>query len=271
MSASIMGILNVTPDSFSDGGDYYNIDQAVLRAKKMLEQGADWLDIGGESTRPGAKVVALKEEIRRTIPIIQALKREKISAKLSIDTTKPKVMQQAIEMGVNMINDISACQHPESVRILSDNAHVQLCLMHMQGTPRTMQDDPYYQDVVKEISHFFQQRIEYLRYHGIESHRIYIDPGFGFGKTLEHNLALFHNITHFKQLATELGCAGLLVGVSRKRFIGEISKVSNAKERIIGSVIAAILAANMGTDIIRVHDVEETQQALSSYTRLHTS
>ena len=260
-----MGILNVTPDSFSDGGDYLNLAQALKQALKMQEEGADLIDIGGESSRPGAQSISLEEELNRTIPVIKTLQENHPKIKLSIDTVKPEVMRQAIKHGVSLINDISGFSNPQSIEAVKSHQNINICLMHMQGTPQTMQQNPTYDNVVTDIENFFKNRIQQLKQQGIKPQRIYLDPGFGFGKTLEHNLILFKNIHRFKTLADKLGCLGLLIGVSRKGFIGHISGVSDVKEaknRQIGNVIAAALSVQNGADIVRVHDVKETKQAL---------
>lgn len=259
---AVMGILNVTPDSFSDGGEYTEVEEALKRALVMEKEGVDWLDIGGESSRPGASSVSLEEELQRTIPVIRLLKKNDIKAKLSIDTVKTEVMRQAIEHGIDMVNDISALADAKSVELLASHPHIQVCIMHMQGTPKNMQNDPHYDDVLEEVMSFFRQRIESLSTQKINADRIYLDLGFGFGKTLAHNITLFKNLSLFKNFAKNKGCAGLLAGVSRKRFIGELSGVKGARKRLIGSVSAALLSAQNGVDIIRVHDVGETVQAL---------
>ncbi len=261
-TASIMGILNVTPDSFSDGGNYQHLSQAIAQAEKMVDAGATLIDIGGESSRPGAISIPLEEEIKRTIPVIKALKKNNLNALLSLDTVKPELMQQAIDEGIDFINDISALQNTQSVEIIKHNTAIKICIMHMQGTPQTMQENPQYQDVVTEIMDFFKQRIKALTTQGIEASRIYLDPGFGFGKTLEHNITLFKNLPKFKELTNSLGCAGLLIGVSRKGFIGQITQVKDSKNRQVGSAAAAALAVQYGADIVRVHDVAQTMEIL---------
>ena len=251
----IMGILNLTPDSFSDGGLFKNKDSALKYVTKMINDGAQIIDVGGESTRPGATEVSADEECQRVIPVIQAI-REISDIPVSIDTSKPEVMQQAISSGASMINDVNALRADGGVE-LAANLNVPICLMHMQGLPRTMQHTPMYKDVVQEVKDFLKQRIDVCVKAGIKQSNIIIDPGFGFGKTLEHNLTLFKHLEDFEQL----GCP-LLVGVSRKSMIGQVLDNAEVDERLHGSIALATLAAWMNANILRVHDVKATADAL---------
>lgn len=249
----VMGILNVTPDSFSDGGKFHHIDAALTHAQQMIEQGADIIDIGGESTRPGAQPVMLEEELQRVIPVIQAL--SGCGAVLSVDTYKPEVMRAAIEAGVHMVNDVFALQQPGALQAVQDS-QVAICLMHMQGTPQTMQVQPSYQNVLAEVQAFLTQRVEVVRQIGMGDDRIVLDPGFGFGKKTAHNLTLL------KHLA-ELHIANLpiLAGLSRKSVLGQIVG-QDADQRVFASVAASVLAVSHGANIVRVHDVKATVEAL---------
>lgn len=249
----VMGILNVTPDSFSDGGKFHHIDAALTHAQQMIEQGADIIDIGGESTRPGAQPVMLEEELQRVIPVIQAL--SGCGAVLSVDTYKPEVMRAAIEAGVHLVNDVFALQQPGALQAVQDS-QVAICLMHMQGTPQTMQVQPSYQNVLAEVQAFLTQRVEVVRQIGVGDDRIVLDPGFGFGKKTAHNLTLL------KHLA-ELHIANLpiLAGLSRKSVLGQIVG-QDADQRVFASVAASVLAVSHGANIVRVHDVKATVEAL---------
>ncbi|WP_404340590.1 dihydropteroate synthase [Pseudoalteromonas mariniglutinosa] len=257
----IMGILNVTPDSFSDGGQYRQIDNAVKQAKKQLEDGAQIIDIGGESTRPGAPDVSLEEELQRVIPVVKALRAHSDSAVndciISIDTSKAQVMAEAIAAGADIINDVRALQEPDTLSVLAANPAVAVCLMHMQGQPRSMQNNPHYADLFTDISHFFQQRIAACETAGIQRQRIILDPGFGFGKTLSHNYQI---LTHFNKF-NEFGLP-LLAGLSRKSMLGKLLN-RETNERLAGSLAGALIAAQNGAKIIRVHDVKETADALA--------
>lgn len=250
----VMGILNVTPDSFSDGGQFNNIDRALDQADKMIEAGASIIDIGGESTRPGAPDVDLQEELERVIPVIRAL-REKHDVWISIDTSKAEVMKQAVDAGADLINDVRALQEPGALQVAAE-ADVPICLMHMQGQPRTMQADPSYQDVVAEIKAFLDERIAACASVGIARDKLILDPGFGFGKTIPHN---YHLLAHLEQLhSLELP---LLVGMSRKSMIFKLLEKSPSE--VLGASIAcATIAAMKGAQIIRVHDVQETIDAM---------
>lgn len=251
----IMGILNVTPDSFSDGGRFVQQDNAINHVTKMIEQGADIIDIGGESTRPGAATISIDEECERVIPVIKSI-REVSDIPVSIDTSKPEVMQEAIATGASMINDVNALRNKGAVE-LAAQLNVPVCIMHMQGQPRSMQHKPEYKDVVKEVKEFLEERIEVCSKAGIKKENLIIDPGFGFGKTLEHNLSLFKYMDEFLQLNVPL-----LVGVSRKSMIGTILDNAPVEQRLHGSVALATLAAWMNALIVRVHDVKATADAL---------
>ena len=251
----IMGVLNVTPDSFSDGGLYSTPDKALRRARALVAEGADIIDIGGESTRPGAPPVEAQEELDRVLPVVEQVARE-LPVPVSIDTSKPEVMQAALRAGAGMINDIRALQTPGVLTIAADS-QAAVCLMHMQGTPATMQVAPHYEDVVAEVKAFLTERIQACAAAGIRRDRILIDPGFGFGKTLEHNLLLLKRLGEFRELG-----AVLLVGLSRKATIGRLLGDVPPGERLYGSLAAAVIAAWQGAHILRVHDVRETAQAL---------
>jgi len=249
-----MGIVNVTPDSFSDGGRHFDAARAIAHGRQLVEEGADLLDIGGESSRPGAQSVSAEEELRRVLPVIEAL--AGVGVPLSVDTVKPEVMRRAAAAGASVINDIAALQAPGALEAAaaSDAA---VCLMHMQGEPRTMQADPSYGDVVAEVRDFLAARVAAAQAAGIAAERIVVDPGFGFGKRLAHNLALLRHLGQFADLG-----ACVLAGLSRKSMLGEITgrKVS---QRDTASVAAALLAARNGARILRVHDVAATKDALA--------
>lgn len=257
----VMGILNVTPDSFSDGGLF--VERALIekRVAEMIEEGVDIIDIGGESTRPGAEVVPLDVELERVIPVVEMIQ-QNFSIPVSIDTYKPAVMQQAIAAGAQIVNDVNALQAEGAIGVVA-NSEVSVCLMHKQGTPKDMQQAPFYEDVVQEVKTFLLQRAQACQHAGIEAERIILDPGFGFGKTLEHNVALFNDMLSL----TELGYP-LLVGVSRKRMIGEILENAAVENRLHGSVSAAVLAGLKGAQIVRVHDVKPTVDALKVASQL---
>lgn len=255
-NATIMGVLNVTPDSFSDGGRYLSFDNAIKQAKLMVSQGADVIDIGGESTRPDAIEVSEEDEISRVIPIVKAI-RSQLDVDISVDTSKPKVMEYAVAAGANIINDVCALQNNGTLEVMSDS-NTKICLMHMQGSPRTMQNNPTYNDVVDDIKSFFDKRLDVCAKAGISRDRIIIDPGFGFGKTLEHNLEILRRFNEFKTFGLPV-----LAGLSRKSMIGAILGNRDVGIRVIGSVTATIIAVQNGADIVRVHDVLETKDALT--------
>jgi dihydropteroate synthase len=256
----VMGILNATPDSFSDGGKFRTPSDAIAQAERMISNGADIIDIGGESTRPGAEPVALQEELDRVLPVIDALKDCGIA--LSIDTYKAETMRQALKAGVDCVNDIWALRQEGAVEaVIESNKNNSdkpcgIILMHMQRDPQTMQFDPEYQDVIAEVKLFLQERAEFLQERGITHDRIAIDPGFGFGKSLEHNLNMLTNFDQFSQLEYPV-----LAGISRKSMLGKLTG-RDTNERVAPSIAAAILAADRGARIIRVHDVQETVDAL---------
>ena len=250
-----MGVVNVTPDSFSDGGLYASANKAVQHAKRLIDEGVDILDIGGESTRPGSEPVSVAEELNRVIPVIQAL--SDMNVAVSVDTSKPEVMRQAIEAGATMINDVNALRAPGAIEMVKEAEHVLICLMHMQSEPRSMQKNPQYTDVVNEVMDFLRQRLTLLETEGISKKRLVIDPGFGFGKTLEHNLILLRSLDKFLSLGVPV-----LVGLSRKSMLGAMT--GNAVDhRIHESVAAALLAVIKGARIIRVHDVKATKDAFA--------
>ncbi|HYH42196.1 MAG TPA: dihydropteroate synthase [Burkholderiales bacterium] len=250
----LMGVVNVTPDSFSDGGLYATAESAVAHARTLIEEGADLLDIGGESTRPGASPVGLEEERRRTLPVIEAL--AGCGVPVSIDTRKPELMRDAIRSGASMVNDIGALESPEARDILAQSSAA-VCLMHKQGEPQTMQVDPHYGDVVAEVRDYLLERVSVAAAAGIARERIVIDPGFGFGKTYEHNLALLKALPELAAIGVPV-----LAGLSRKAMLGRITG-RGPQARVAASVAAALYAAVQGARILRVHDVTETRDALS--------
>jgi len=250
----VMGVLNVTPDSFSDGGHYLDPQKALDQAKKMVHEGASIIDIGGESTRPGAQSVTVAEEIQRTIPIIKAVK-ESLDVVISIDTSKPEVMIAAVEAGATMINDVIALQAPGALET-AHKLNVAVCLMHMRGEPRTMQTDPYYDNVVVEVKQFLQSRIKKCLEMGFDANKLIVDPGFGFGKTVRHNLLIIKHLEEFTALGVPL-----LIGVSRKSTIGTILDKPVA-ERLYGSLSLAGISLWLGAKIVRTHDVGATMDTL---------
>jgi dihydropteroate synthase len=251
----VVGIVNVTPDSFSDGGEYASADAAVAHGLQLAAEGADVLDVGGESTRPGADEVPVEEELRRVIPVVERLARE-TSLPISVDTSKPAVMRAAVEAGAGMVNDVYALRH-EGALDAAAGLGVPVVLMHMQGEPRSMQDAPDYDDVVAEVHRFLAERIFAAEMAGIDRKRIVADPGFGFGKTLAHNLALLAQLQRFAELGVPV-----LAGLSRKRTIGELTGRDAPRDRVHGSVAAALIAAQRGAVLLRVHDVAATVDAL---------
>jgi dihydropteroate synthase len=250
----VMGILNVTPDSFSDGGRYQALEFAVERAEQMIKDGVDIIDIGGESTRPGSPSVPVDEELRRVMPAIYALR--ELGYPLSIDTCKPEVMREAIIAGADMINDVNGFQAPGAIEAVK-GSDCGLCVMHMQGTPQDMQARPDYEDVVAEVIAFLRERVDALLASGVARERITIDPGFGFGKSVEHNYALLRSIS---RMESELGLP-VLAGLSRKSMIGAVTGRS-VEQRLAGSLAGALAAVAQGARIVRVHDVAETVDAL---------
>jgi len=249
-----MGILNVTPDSFFDGGRYHGADSAVARALSMVEEGADIIDIGGESTRPGAAPISADQELARVLPVVESL-RNQSRVTISIDTSTAGVMRQAAGAGVNLINDVRALQREGALEAAAATG-LPVCLMHMKGNPSNMQQDPRYDDLIGEITHFFQARIEACQRAGIDRESLILDPGFGFGKTPVHNLQLLNRLVEFKELGLPL-----LVGLSRKSTIGKILE-GITEDRLMGSVAGAVIAVKNGASIIRTHDVKATCEAL---------
>ena len=250
----VMGILNVTPDSFSDGGRFNSLDNALLQAERMIQAGVSIIDIGGESTRPGAPDVSLEEEIARVIPAIKAI-RAQFDVWISIDTSKAEVMRQAVEAGADLINDVRALQEPGALQAAAE-ANVPVCLMHMKGQPRTMQASPVYDDVLTDVEAFLQERVEACEAVGISKEQLILDPGFGFGKTIEHN---YHLLAHLEKFHT-LGLP-VLAGMSRKSMIFKLLDKAPA-DCMVASVTCATIAAMKGAQIIRVHDVEDTLEAM---------
>lgn len=251
----IMGVLNVTPDSFYDGGRYNNLTEAVKRALQMVEEGADIIDIGGESSRPGANPVEEKDELKKVIPVIKKLA-PRIKVPISIDTYKAGVAKKAIDVGASMVNDISALRMDEKMANIVRSSAVPVCLMHMQGTPRNMQRNPRYKDVVTEIFAFLRERIDFCEQASINIEKTIVDPGIGFGKTVLHNLQILRNLDQFKSLGRPI-----MIGVSRKSFIGKVLQLE-PEERLEGSLASAIWCIYKGASILRVHDVKATKRAV---------
>jgi len=253
----VMGILNVTPDSFSDGGKFNELDAAMRQAETMVAEGADIIDIGGESTRPGAAAVSVQQELDRVIPLVEKLSRQ-LEIPVSVDTNKAQVMSESVRAGAGMINDVMALQNEGALQAaaLLDSS-IAICLMHMQGQPRTMQHDPQYDDVVQDIFSFLEHRTKDCIEAGITRQQLCIDPGFGFGKTLEHNLSLLKNLEEFTKMELPV-----LVGLSRKSMLGALLGDVPPKQRIDASIAASVLAYERGAQILRVHDVRQTVDAL---------
>lgn len=250
----IMGILNFTPDSFSDSGKFFSLDKALVQVEKMLNDGAYIIDIGGESTRPNAPIVSEAEELDRVIPLIEAV-RQRFDCLISVDSSKPVVFREAARAGVDMLNDIRALTEPQALETAAELA-LPVCLMHMQGTPQTMQQAPHYDDLLDDVADFLNQRIFACLQAGIEQSHIILDPGFGFGKTVEHNFALLKHLNAFVASGFPV-----LAGLSRKSMIGAVTN-QPVEKRLVGSVAGALLAAQNGAKILRVHDVEATADAL---------
>jgi len=259
----VMGIVNVTPDSFSDGGAHDTVDAAVAHGVKLAQEGADVLDVGGESTRPGAADVPVEEELRRTIPVIERLAKQ-TALPISIDTSKPEVMRAAVQAGAGIINDVYALRRDGALDTAAELG-VPIVLMHMQGEPRSMQDAPQYDDVVASVHRFLAERIFAAEMAGIAKKKIVVDPGFGFGKNTQHNLALLAQLERFAELGVPV-----LAGLSRKRTIGEITGRDDPRERAIGSVAAHLIAAQRGAKLLRVHDVAATVDALKIWNAVAT-
>ncbi len=249
----VMGILNVTPDSFSDGGRYFNQEHAVKQALLMEKQGADIIDVGGESTRPGSDPVSLEEELRRVIPVIQAI-RQRSEVLISVDTNKAIVAEQALQAGADIVNDVSAARFDPDMAAVVKNYNCPLVIMHMKGKPKNMQQEPYYDDVVAEIYHFFEERLQALTALGID--RLILDPGIGFGKRVSDNLEIIRSLATFNPLGYPL-----LIGLSRKSFIGKLLN-REVEDRLAGTIAANLLAVQNGAHILRVHDVPQTMDLL---------
>jgi dihydropteroate synthase len=254
MSPKLMGVVNVTPDSFSDGGLFLEPEAAIAHGEQLVRDGAEILDVGGESTRPGAEEVGVEEELARTEPVVADL--EGMGYRVSIDTSKAVVVEAALAAGAEIVNDVTALRGDGEMAVLCAERGATVVLMHMVGDPRTMQDEPRYEDVVGEVKAFLAERIEAAVAAGIAEEKIWVDPGIGFGKTLEHNLELLRGLGELRELGRPL-----VIGASRKSFIGKIDG-SQVEERIGGSIATAVLAAADGADVLRVHDVAETAQAL---------
>jgi dihydropteroate synthase len=253
MNPKLMGVVNVTPDSFSDGGLFLDADAAITHGRELAEQGAEILDVGGESTRPGAAEVSEKEELARVEPVVAELAK---TATVSIDTSKAAVAEAALNAGASIVNDVTALRHDPEIGGLCAEREAGLVLMHMQGDPRTMQADPSYDDVVDDVKGFLAERLAVAVDAGVDEERIWLDPGIGFGKTLEHNLELLRRLGELRELGRPL-----VVGTSRKSFLGKIDG-SAVDERIGGTIASSVLAAAEGADVLRVHDVAETAQGL---------
>jgi len=250
----VMGVVNITPDSFSDGGMFADTERAIAHAQRLIGEGVDILDLGGESTRPGAAPVSLEVERRRVLPVLEALASGGVP--VAVDTRKPELMREAIAAGAAMINDVTALSGPGALAAVA-RTPVAVCLMHMQGDPATMQSNPDYRDVVREVRDFLAQRVAVAEAAGIARNRIVVDPGFGFGKTVEHNLALLRSLSEFSSLG-----GALLAGLSRKAMLGKLTG-REPRERVHASVAAALLAVQNGAHIVRVHDVAATRDALA--------
>lgn len=258
----VAGIINVTPDSFSDGGEHATTEAAVAHGLALAEQGADMLDVGGESTRPGAAEVPLEEELRRVIPVIEQLI-ARTALPIAVDTSKPEVMRAAVAAGAGMINDVYALRREGALDVAAALG-VPVCLMHMQGEPRSMQDDPHYDDVVGEVHRFLADRLFACELAGIDKRKVLVDPGFGFGKNLEHNLALLRALERFADLGS-----GVYAGLSRKAMIGTLTGRKAPTERAAGSAAAALIAVQRGARMVRVHDVAATVDALAVWQGVH--
>jgi dihydropteroate synthase len=251
-----MGVLNVTPNSFSDGGEFFDAEAATERGIQMANEGADIIDIGGESTRPGAEPVSTKEELRRVIPVIEKL-RAKIDIAISIDTSKSEVASAALDAGASIINDVTAARGDKKMLPLAATRDVSLVFMHMQGEPRTMQKNPQYGDVVREVGDFFRQQYARAIECGVDPMRLAFDPGIGFGKTLEHNLSLLENLEHLR-----VDDRPLVVGVSRKSFLGKLIGSNEMRDRLAPTIALTAILRTRGADVLRVHDVKENVAAL---------
>jgi dihydropteroate synthase len=253
---AVMGVLNVTPDSFSDGGSFFEPDTAVVHGRRLDSEGADLIDVGGESTRPGSEPVSLEEELRRVVPVIERLAKA-VETPISIDTRKAAVAHAALAAGAAFVNDVSALRgDPDMAAVVADSG-ADLCLMHMQGEPGTMQDDPRYDDVVSDVKDFLEERLAFAIGEGVTAEKVWLDPGIGFGKTLDHNLELLRRLGEIVAIGQPV-----VVGASRKRFIGALTGRLEG-ERLAGSLAAAVIACERGAAMVRVHDVAATRDALA--------
>ena len=260
----IMGIVNATPDSFSDGGEAFSFEDAVARGLQMMQDGADIIDVGGESTRPGAEPVSIAEEVRRTVPVIKRL--SDAGACVSIDTRHALVMEAALAAGAEIINDVTALTGDRRSLDVAASCQAPIVLMHIQGEPGTMQSDPSYEDAPKEVLDYLTARVQACEAAGIERARLAVDPGIGFGKTVAHNVQILKHLDLYQRLGVPL-----LLGVSRKSFIGKIVGEKDAQERLSGSIAAALYGVQHGVNILRVHDVRETKQALDVWAAIHSA
>ncbi len=258
----VVGVLNVTPDSFSDGGEHASRDAAVAHGLRMVDEGADMIDVGGESTRPGAADVSVDDELARVVPVIEGLARE-VEVPVAVDTSKPEVMRAAVAAGAGMINDVYALRRDGALETAAQTGAA-VCLMHMQGEPRSMQVDPHYDDVAAEVHRFLAERVLACEMAGIDKRRVMVDPGFGFGKNLEHNLALLRALDKLRDLA-----AGIYVGLSRKSMLGAITGRETPADRMAASVAAAMIAVQRGAILVRTHDVAATRDALAVWQAVH--
>ena len=257
----VMGVVNLTPDSFSDGGHFTTVQSALVHARRLMDEGADIIDIGGESTRPGSPGVSLDEERKRVLPLLEQLAASPVP--VSVDTQKAELMREAIQAGASMINDINALQNADAMEVVAQS-DAAVCLMHKQGTPADMQIDPHYGDVVSEVRQFLAARVSAVQAAGVAAGRIVVDPGFGFGKTLEHNLELLREIAQMK-----VGGAIVLAGLSRKGMLGRLTG-REVNERVYASVAAALIAVTKGASIVRVHDVAATRDALAVWQAVYS-
>jgi dihydropteroate synthase len=265
-SPKIMGILNVTPDSFSDGGMFTTVNKALNQAQSMVEQGATFIDVGGESTRPGAQEISVDEELARVVPVIEAISKD-LDVIISVDTSKPEVMESSVLAGASLINDVRALQFPKALETaakLAKEQNIPTCIMHMQGTPLTMQNAPSYSSIVDELTAFFSMQIDTLTSAGFTRSQLILDPGFGFGKTLEHNYQVLKHFAQFTQFDIPL-----LAGMSRKSMIGNVVK-KDVKNRRYGDIAALTIAAMAGASIVRVHDVEQTMDAIKIVDKINS-
>lgn len=262
-SPKIMGILNFTPDSFSDSGKFFTLDKALFQVEKMLNDGADIIDIGGESTRPNAEIISLEEELKRVVPLVDAV-RQRFDCLISVDSSKAEVFRQSAQAGADILNDVRALQEPNALETAAELG-LPVCIMHMQGTPQTMQQNPDYDDIVEEVGDFLNQRIFACLTAGIPKEHIILDVGFGFGKTVQHNYQLLKHLNVFVQSGYSV-----LAGLSRKSMIGAVLD-KPVEQRVIGSVAGALLAVQNGAQIVRVHDVAETADALKIWNAMRKS